>query len=622
MRNLFPSACHLDEQHVSKEMLLEYLDGELGSSARDRIAAHLDACWECRMLHADIQQTIRDFMQFRSQALSEDVIAAPPHEWRNFQRLLRQQVEAEECHKPSWAALSRAGVLIDSMRPVLARVAAAAVAIAVIALALTWHAQPPALQATTLLRQSIAAEEFAAAKVVVHRSISLTEHDPGTGRVISRRRIESWHSKNKRIARRVYGTNGELLAGEWLTPDGARVVYRDGKMCPDCPPQHPLAKNEIWQLEPGADGFYKVVANPENITVEATPATYVFKYQDDRSGSPKLRSASLILRRSDLHPIQQTLTVEQNGKLENYRFVEASFERKAVDEVEASVFNIDQFLVAPPAEIHPSPAEKLVEFATADMEVEALGRLDDVDALAQNQLAVSRTHDGTLLVAGVVGTEERKQEIVGALGPLVRNPAVQVTIYTPAEAEQQLTAPFERLQVQEVEISPAAGHGNPDIRHFLAGQWSGSKLDEEVQRFSYRVYNHLAEAQLHALVLRHVVESLSESEYHAMTPEAQRKWRYLVRKHGLEVQREIRGVMDSLSPIVGPVVAEPAPVHVNVRSAALQMSRLASSADSVIWQALASPNEGTSAALKDPKLWRSLQTLEQLTKNILDEVNP
>ncbi|HWR37389.1 MAG TPA: hypothetical protein VN622_16125 [Clostridia bacterium] len=461
---------------------------------------------------------------------------------------------------------------------------------------------------------------------VLHRVVNMEQRVAATGDLIARRRIDIWQAGSKKVAHRVYGANGALVAGEWTNSDGSHAVYQNAKLrSTPSTPQLSLTDDAIWRFAPSAETFAHAAGHLENVTVEEKPGVYVLEFENSRPGN--LQYASLTLRRSDLHAIEQTLQVEQGGKSEVYHFVEAEFERKSVDNVAANVFDVDSGLVPSSAPTKLARLEPSLAHSTAELEVSVLERLDQVNALVGNQLTISQEIPGTLLVEGVVDTEERKQEVVSALAPLAPSPAVRLAIRSAAEAEeQQLRAPSTRLHVQEVEVTADAQNGNPDIRHYLAqtGRWSGKQLEDEVHRFSYDAYNHLAEAQLEALALRQIVESLSVPEFNSMRPTSRRQWQALVRRHAERTQREIRAVRESFMPIFfNPTSSnsEP-PLPTDLRDEVFLISKLAADADSVIWQALSSSSEGASARLRSPQVWESLKLVEQLTENILNEVQP
>lgn len=625
-----------DGGHPAHEVLLRFLDGLLAPAEARSVQTHLDVCWECRRQCARFQDAIDAYFDFQECAYSDE-IQPPPRNWAGFQFRLNQLERKLQSATPHESPLHKLRRLLDGVevatRWVTVRrsaMTAGLLTAAVIAVTLLVPAPQPVSAMVLLKRASLDEHaEIEQPGKVLHRVVNVEQRVAATGKLVARRRVEIWQSGSKKAAHRVYDAKGALVAGEWIHPDGSHVVFQNAKIrSAPSKPQLGLTDDAIWRFAPSAETFAGVAGHLDKVTVEERPGVYVLQYENSQTGN--LRQASLTLRRSDLHAIEQTLRVEQGGEAEVYHFVEAAFERKPVSDVAANVFALDPGLVTRPVPTevaHPEP-EPTFAHGTADLEVSVLNLLDQVDALVRNQVTVRRAAPGTLLIQGLVDTDERKQEIAGALAPLAPSSTVQVDIHTAAEAEeQQLMAPSTRLHVQEVEVAADAQDGNPDIRRYLAQtptvHRSGKQVEDEVNRFSYSVYNHLAEAQLEASALRQIVESLSVAEFNSMTPKSRRQWQALVRKHAERTQHEMRAVRESLAPIFHPAAVESTlPVPTDIREQVILISRLAAAADNVIWQALASSSEESSARLRSPQVWESLEQVEQLTKVILNEVQP
>lgn len=55
-----------DWQHHPEEAdLLRYSDGELRAGDTERIARHLEACWDCRTRLDDLKNTIAEYVRYR-----------------------------------------------------------------------------------------------------------------------------------------------------------------------------------------------------------------------------------------------------------------------------------------------------------------------------------------------------------------------------------------------------------------------------------------------------------------------------------------------------------------------------------------------------------------------------
>jgi hypothetical protein len=363
-----------------------------------------------------------------------------------------------------------------------------------------------------------------------------------------------------------------------------------------------------------------VTASSENISVEEKPSVYVLNYQSNHGqGSPRLVNASLTLRRPDLHAIEQTLRVEEDGEVRDYRFIETVFERRPIDSIQAAVFDIDATLA--PRTIRLNPVAASAGVTQLALQLQLLERLDSMNALLADQFQVKRDEDGVLVVEGTVATPERKSEILKAIGSLARAPGLRLAITTVAEAESQQSGPV-RLQVQSVEVNAEPEPGNSELRRYFAAKTdlTPGQVDDQILRFSNNALQHIAQAQLHALALRQLTEAFSADELRAGPAEARQQWSGLVRRHAAAAQREFAVLREELAPVFDvPASGQPhiQPHDIEVRSAAAHLAELSARIERVMWKALAtSAGETSTAQLKGSLFWDWLKGAEQLASQL------
>jgi hypothetical protein len=279
-----------------------------------------------------------------------------------------------------------------------------------------------------LLQASVQAEQAAAQGPdrVLHRTVLLEERRGEHRTIVSRRRIETWQIPSTyRNARRIYNEKNELVAGDWAKQDGSRFVLRNAKVYGEACSNKAASRLDplgIWQLSLSAAEF-AALTERSNVTVEHHPETYVLRYANTRS-TPKQRllRASLTLRRSDLHPVEETLELQENNELVSYRFVEESLEQRDIHDVSPAVFDVDASLLRTVHAVESVLAPTLVAPLSADVEVEVLSSLDRLNALLQEQIRVSRNPSGLLFVEGVVDGEQRRHELEQVLHGLITLP--------------------------------------------------------------------------------------------------------------------------------------------------------------------------------------------------------
>jgi hypothetical protein len=69
--------------HPEEGELIRYCDGELRARETERVARHLEACWDCRTRLDDVKQTIGEYVRYRRDVL-ELALPQPPQPWMNL----------------------------------------------------------------------------------------------------------------------------------------------------------------------------------------------------------------------------------------------------------------------------------------------------------------------------------------------------------------------------------------------------------------------------------------------------------------------------------------------------------------------------------------------------------
>jgi hypothetical protein len=256
-----------------------------------------------------------------------------------------------------------------------------------------------------------------------------------------------------------------------------------------------------------------------------------------------------------------------------------------------------------------------------DYQVQALARLDEMNALIQNEVQVNHSAHGPLVVEGVLPTEERKKELQTALNRMSQKGAVSLALNTAAEFEaQQMKSRTAPLQVQSLDVPISEMQTNEDVRKYLGNKTglTGDSLQREMQEFSDAMLDHVAEAQKHALMLRKLAQVFTTSEVDSMSAPSRQQWKALVAKHALAVEREIGQVRSELAPAFGASLStQGGPSFVDLQSAATLLTELTAKSETMLWKGLASPSKANSATcLRNPAFWSTLQNAQELAGSI------
>ena len=533
-------------------------------------------------------------------------------------------------------------------------------------LSLYLRVRPPAVMASDLLQRSAQAEYAIAARpdTVLHRTLQLEERrvaetsvcDVCSGELIAKRRIEIWQSASNGIsARRLFDEKGSLIAGDWRRSDGVQTLYHHGAR-PQLQIRNPQSAirnfDSVWQLEPSAKEFSELIKGTQNAHVEERGSVYIiskFAESVDNSASASASSAvnyvvraTLTLSRADLHPIEQTLVIQQGSETREYHFVEVSLERRSPGTVAPAVFEPDPELLSlaksnnlspTPNTLAPVPGAEPptpVSAATAAMEVEVLSLLGQISADMGQEVSVKREGDGALHVEAIVDSAKRKVEILSALAPVAHERAVKLRIETTAEAQARLQRERRRSGAasgsQEVSLEGVTTANaipvDAEVRRYLRAKGiPENQLDNELSRLSNRMLNRSHQALLHAFAIKNLVQRFSEDDLRSLDPEARAKWRAMIATHAASLQRDLAAIRQELTPIFSAGAGSSGEAMEVADNAALfravvRLTELASFTNESIQSAFTISPVLRSVTIRTPQFWSSLGNAEQLAKRI------
>jgi RNA polymerase sigma factor (sigma-70 family) len=424
--------------------------------------------------------------------------------------------------------------------------------------------------ASLLNRASALESQPVASDLAIHRVFQLEQRRYPGRELVNRNRIEIWRNgENGVSARRLYDSDGKLIAGEWRgqsQPGGKslRRIYRRDQpqrieaLAPTA--QQAIRNHEFWQLDLTAREYGELIGSAETAVVREVAGTYVIEYNSGNTGTGLLQ-ATLTFRKADLHSVAQTLIIDDGSETFEYRFEELSFEQPHLQSVNPATFEPDAELVSKNLNTA-KPAKRAVELessklqppvaATADLEVELAYALDKFRTRFGDQLSLTKTAADLLEVKGVVDSEETRNEVLSALSHVRRHPAVRIEISTVAEvlAHQQKHS---NEVIQEFASSDGAFPVYQELKHYLGErETSGTpsdRVDQLVREFAARVVGQSRRAVGHSLELKQLTARFSNKQLNELTPGMRAKWLSLVRDHAEALRQEIANLRGELRPI-------------------------------------------------------------------------
>src|SRR5439155_722748 len=137
------------------------------------------------------------------------------------------------------------------------------------------------------------------------------------------------------------------------------------------------------------------------------------------------------------------------------------------------------------------------------------------------QMNVTRTVDGQLVIEGLVESDKRKQEILDVLSTVANNPAIKINVQTIEEAakalakQKQIAEPGSESRV-EVNNGPLAAES--DLREYFSR--NGGDVDAQIHRFSSAAINRSQNALFQASALNRLANRFTPAQMKSLDPSA------------------------------------------------------------------------------------------------------
>jgi hypothetical protein len=255
------------------------------------------------------------------------------------------------------------------------------------------------------------------------------------------------------------------------------------------------------------------------------------------------------------------------------------------------------------------------------LEVDVTYLLNQAKADRNEQVALTRSAGGSLRVEGVVDSQQRKDEFLRALAPVINNPAVRIEIRTVAEATQR-SAPVSSISVQEMEETADTVAADPELRAYFKNN-SGGSTDEAIRSYSSRVVNRAYRALFHAIELSKLIDRFANVDMRTVAPDARTKWLAMLQQHAASFARENAILRQEIQPVFFPGSSLNVGEEVSIQSdadlarAVERLHKLALSNNIAIRSALTISAQSSAGAIKSPAFWQSLERAESLAQRIV-----
>jgi hypothetical protein len=583
------------QKHCSDESLLAHLDGELSLRRERAVKRHLATCWDCRARLAELEQQAESV----TRSLAEQRFPGSHHIEGAKRRFLEAREEFERG--------LRVPHEIDHGLSFATRLsfAIALVVLTVVAVALWRSSRKPDLGPREVLLRT---QSFEAAQTrdapAVHQffRVEISPIEPALP--VSVRHLDVWsESSGGRFAARWTNESGTLENAVWHPNPKQKYIYSSGaslRLLPQSISDLPeLTLEEIagsgvspeqlqngfmswlesqhWRPVSLASGM-AVFAGERGVLlradrIESADGRTLIRVRAERESQGPKVEVTMDVDPASYRPLVQTIRFETRDRVVEMKIVALETERLRADQIHAGLFEPDSDLMSSviprTPHSHKTAAVELSPAELAALEVDVLHHLDQIGAVLGEQASVSRAGKGRLLVQAIVDTDQRKEALLEALSDFNGNQAVELRIRTMAEAtaadvgarKNQSTAG--RVILRELEITREPTPVFAELRQlFMESQQSKrmndqpnpepsgpDKQDDQIRRFAKKSLDESQQALLHAWALKHFIERFSPDELKAMSPEAQAKWRSLIREHAEGFRRETEALRLDLQPV-------------------------------------------------------------------------
>lgn len=492
------------QTHPDEGLLLRYLDGEAPARKMRQVKRHLEACWDCRTAVEEFERAIGACVHYRKNVLATH-LPAPPAPWADLSREF-DRMDAEVAAHSFSARLTRWLMPTPAMRWMLSGAAIIALAAG---LYYQFH-ETPSVQAASLLKRAVVAAQA----------------HPGPARRIQVRTRTARYVLHRDVV--------PALAAMFVA---AHYNFDD-----------PLSAKSFgdWRgTLPSSQDEVRTVADP------VEPGKSCFEIRTIAVAG-ELATASLMLRTSDLVPVQGRFEFRNQEWVELTDFTDASATEGGTPATTR--------LEAPVRRTEPSRSAAVPSGSSASIseELRVLAALHDLGADLGDPLEV-KLAEGRVLVSGIGISSERQRQIHEKLDSI---PGVTLQ-FGSAEAGSDASAGGPPQTVAE---PPKNSKLESRLEKQLGGRF-------EFERFSGQMLDWTEAAMSRAYALRALAQRFPAGSEAGMAAPDRQLLDDLVRDHAAQFSAKVDALHRALAPVLvslggAPAQGRPANRHASWQSAA------------------------------------------------------
>jgi hypothetical protein len=502
--------------HLTDAWLLLAIDGELSASDYVVVKDHVRACWTCRARKEHLERTIEDIVEYEQALVAPDM---PPSSGGKAIFMARLDQLAAELGSPSlvrrWGLmLLQTYRLVFSSRVTWVTWVACSSLTVIVCFYVVLHRNTPVVSASELLQRAAASESGLFAGVsqpVMVQKLSIKVNGYKIARTIYRDR-----AGNRRASR------ADVSAQEESVTERA---FQQSSLSWD----DPLSPQAYSHWRDGIAEKRDVMTRVDGDLLRL----------DTTASSGPVAEASLTVRASDYHPVEENVRLRDESRVE---IAELSYDVVAFASLSPDIFGNP---ISAPALKLPviTTSNKVADDAELAMtELQVRSALHNLGADLGEQIDVQPKKDGSVRVEGIAADDARRLQLVSALRAI---PRTQVHIETVAQA----TTHQQAIQVSgPVRVAVMAG-ATPLLETSLK-----QRFPDDDQRTAY-VNQTLALTQgasARVWALNRLAERYSPQQVALLDSVSRQRLGMLLGDHLSALREEINRLQNQLGQVLSP----------------------------------------------------------------------
>ncbi|HKO42988.1 MAG TPA: hypothetical protein VJU84_06855 [Pyrinomonadaceae bacterium] len=640
-------------KHLDDADLISHLDGEMTVEEQFHARTHLESCWTCRSHLNSVQSSIEKFLRVRKQIVPAELPPGGPA-LSHFRRRLAQ-------HDSMAAPLRHQ--LMNFLRQTFARDAVSGLAfgfqlnkallgVAIAALVVLLTVVIPSdwskVSASELLQRAgnyellneVSSARIVRARVRIERIALTTGTHKNLGEIQTA-------NDNSSFAMYVVEQESSGVVQQKLISDRTNIVDAAAFVADFNPATADYLSVQGWLPQVSNSSYKRLIGgrgiNGDDGVIAVHRGDSYELHHPFAAAHPSLISKTVfVIDANNYSPRSVSIFTIENSERYEYRIdrvaletidrtpeIARLFEVSVREENGHSSNNQPLHKAEPKKESKnevPLP-EPVPVVATARLEVEVLGLLNQIDADLGQEVIVNRLPNGKLKVEAVVDTDERKRQIVAALSTVASNSAISIEIETSYEASQKALNSHDSAAPSASAITTKAASGNSiavqhQVREYLERRGVTPHLiDTETGRIANQVVGRSHRAMLHVWALKGLLQRFSPQDLETLDHIARSKWLQMITTHARRFQTEAAALRKEIAAILNSQIAEASAAQITddagLIQALSQLIETASSNHEVIRSAFTiSNNDSAISAITTSQFSRSMAKAEAIAASI------